>query len=152
MRGNTAALRAMLEPVVESLGFELVDVEFSGTGGHALLRLYIDSHGGVTVDDCATVSHQVSAVLDVEDPVPGQYRLEVSSPGLDRPLVKRKDFQRFTGETIKVKMSRPNLGRRNFTGTLTRMEGESIVLESGAESFSLPLDDIEKARLVPKNK
>ena len=152
MRGDTAALRTMLEPVVESLGFELVDVERSGTGGHALLRIYIDSHGGVTVDDCATVSHQVSAILDVEDPVQGQYTLEVSSPGLDRPLVKPRDFERFMGETIKVKMSRPILGRRNFTGQLTRMEDETIILESGAESFSLPLDDIEKARLVPKYK
>ena len=150
MRGDTAALRALLEPAVESLGFELVDVERSGSGGHALLRLYIDSRGGVTVDDCAEVSHQVSAILDVEDPVPGQYTLEVSSPGLDRPLVKRRDFERFLGETIKVRMSKPIDGRRNFIGQLTRMEGESVILESGADSFSLPLDGIEKARLVPR--
>jgi len=142
----------MLEPVVEALGFELVDVELAGSSGNALLRVYIDSLGGVTVDDCATVSRQVSAVLDVEDPVPGKYALEVSSPGLDRPLVKLKDFQRFTGDEIKVRMVRPILGRRNFTGRLAGIEGESIVLEVGAESFSLPLDDIEKARLVPKYK
>ena len=152
MSGDTATLRAMLEPVVESLGFDLVEVELSGQGGRAILRLYIDSHGGVTVDDCAKVSHQASAVLDVEDPVSGQYTLEVSSPGLDRPLVKRRDFERFLGETVKVRMSRPAHGRRNFTGQLTRMEGGSIILEAGAESFSLPLEDIDKARLVPRYK
>ncbi len=150
MGRDTTALRAMLEPAVELLGFELVDVGFSGTGEHALLRLYIDSDRGVTVDDCAQVSRQVSAILDVEDPVPGRYTLEVSSPGLDRPLAKRRDFERFLGETIKVKMSRPIAGRRNFTGQLTRMEGEAVILDMGDECLTLPLDGIEKARLVPK--
>ncbi|MHB8454235.1 MAG: ribosome maturation factor RimP [Acidiferrobacterales bacterium] len=150
MHGGTAKLRAILEPVVEALGFDLVDVELAGGSGNALLRVYIDSLGGVTVDDCANVSRQVSAVLDVEDPISGRYTLEVSSPGLDRPLVKREDFQRFTGEVIKVRMSRPVLGRRNFTGRLVGVEGESIVLEMDAESFGLALADIDKARLVPK--
>lgn len=152
MHDGTAKLRALLEPAVEGLGFDLVDVELVGGSGNAVLRVYIDSLGGVNVDDCATVSHQVSAVLDVEDPIPGHYTLEVSSPGLDRPLVKREDFQRFTGDVVKVRMARPILGRRNFTGRLAGLEGESIVVDIDEESFHLPIEDIEKARLVPKYK
>src|SRR4030042_5683453 len=97
MRGGAASLRVLLEPAVAALGFELVDTEFSGSGRQAVLRIYIDKPDGVTVDDCALVSRQVSAILDVEDPITGQYMLEVSSPGLDRPMVKRADFQRFGG-------------------------------------------------------
>ncbi len=152
MHEGNAKLRALLEPVIEGLGFDLVDVEMAGGGGNAVLRVYIDSLGGITVDDCATVSHQVSALLDVEDPIPGHYTLEVSSPGLDRPLVKREDFQRFAGDVVKVRMARPILGRRNFTVRLAGLEGESIVIDVDEESFQLPLKDIEKARLVPKYK
>jgi ribosome maturation factor RimP len=98
------------------------------------------------------VSHQVSAILDVEDPIPGQYMLEVSSPGLDRPLIKPEDFQRFAGEIVKIRTSQPVLGRRNFTGRLVGMQGETVILEMDKESFDLPFGDIEKARLVPQFK
>ena len=152
MRGGTANLRAMLEPAVQGLGYELVDVEFAGTGRQAVLRVYIDSPDGITVDDCATVSHQVSAILDVEDPIPDKYMLEVSSPGLDRPLVKLEDFQRFTGQAVKIRTSQPVLGRRNFTGLLVGLRGETVIVEMDKESFDLPFGDIEKARLVPQFK
>lgn len=152
MRGGAASLRVLLEPAVVALGFELVDTEFSGSGRQAVLRIYIDSPEGVTVDHCARVSRQVSAILDVEDPIPGQYMLEVSSPGLDRPMVKREDFQRFAGEIVKIRMSVAVLGRRNFTGRLVGIDGDSVILEMDKESFDLPFGDIEKARLVPQFK
>ncbi len=152
MRGGAASLRVLLEPAVQALGFELVDTEFSGSGRQAVLRIYIDSPKGVTVDDCVRVSRQVSAILDVEDPIPGQYMLEVSSPGLDRPMVKRGDFQRFAGEIVKIRMSVAVLGRRNFTGRLVGIEGDTVILEMDNESFDLPFGDIEKARLVPQFK
>jgi ribosome maturation factor RimP len=150
MRGRVAGLRAILEPGVEALGFELVDAELTGSGSHALLRVYIDSPGGISVKDCAMVSRQLSAVLDVEDPIPGHYTLEVSSPGLDRPLVQRKDFERFTGADVKVRLLQPVLGRRNFTGRLKGVEGDHIVLEMDTESYDLAFENIEKARLVPQ--
>lgn len=152
MRGGATSLRVLLEPAVQALGFELVDTEFSGSGRQAVLRIYIDTPEGVTVDDCATVSRQVSAILDVEDPIPGQYMLEVSSPGLDRPMVKREDFQRYAGEIVKIRMSTAVLGRRNFTGRLAGIEGDTVMVEMDKESFDLPFGDIEKARLVPQFK
>jgi ribosome maturation factor RimP len=152
MRGGAASLRVLLEPAIEAMGFELVDTEFSGSGRQAVLRIYIDNPKGVTVDDCAQVSRQVSAILDVEDPIPGQYMLEVSSPGLDRPLVKREDFRRFAGELVKIRMSVAVLGRRNFTGHLAGIEGDTVILEMDKESFDLPFGNIEKARLVPQFK
>jgi ribosome maturation factor RimP len=152
MRGGAAGLRALLEPAVHALGYELVDAEFSGSGNHAILRVFIDSPRGVTVDDCAAVSYQVSAILDVEDPIPGHYTLEVSSPGLDRPLVKREDYQRFAGAMVKIRTSQPVLGRRNFTGRLAGIEGDTVVVEMDKESFDLPFGNIEKARLVPQFK
>jgi ribosome maturation factor RimP len=149
MRSN-AQLRAMLQPRVEALGFELVDAELVGSGKQTTLRVYIDSAGGIDVEDCALVSRQLSAVLDVEDPIPGQYTLEVSSPGLDRPLVRREDFERFMGALIKVRMLQPVLGRKNFTGRLVGIEGDHVVVDVDKESYDLPFEAIEKARLVPE--
>ena len=143
-------LRTLIEPAVQALKYELVDVELSGGGAQAVLRIYIDSPDGINVDDCAKVSRQVSALLDVEDPIPGHYMLEVSSPGLDRPLVTRADFVRFTGALIKAKVTQPILGRRNFTGRLVEVDGDRIVVEVDNESYDLTLSNIEKARLVPE--
>lgn len=150
MRSSRAALRAMFEPAVQALGFELVDAELSSGSGQNVLRVYIDHPRGISVDDCAKVSHQLSAILDVEDPITGQYQLEVSSPGLDRPLVRREDFERFMGETIKVKTHDLIMGRRNFTGRLAAVEGDHVVVDVDNESYDLPLAAIERARLVPK--
>jgi ribosome maturation factor RimP len=150
MRVTVAGLHKMFEPGIRALGFELVDVEYAADGGRNVLRVYIDRPAGITVDDCAKVSRQVSAVLDVEDPIPEQYLLEVSSPGLDRPLVKREDFERFAGQQVKVRMREAVSGRRNFKGTLEGVEGDAIVVHVDQKRFSLPLARIERARLVPQ--
>ena len=141
-------LRKLLASGVELLGFELVDAELAG-GHHVVLRVYIDNPNGVSIDDCADVSRQLSAILDVEDPFSGSYSLEVSSPGFDRPLVKPADFERFAGEVIKVKLRQPIEGRRNFKGRLLGLTGEDVVLLVDDQQISLALDGIERARLVP---
>ncbi len=140
-------LRTLVEPAVGRLGFELVDIEF--ISGQKTLRVYIDGPNGIHVDDCARVSRQISALFDVEDPIPGQYTLEVSSPGLDRPLARREDFTRFTGFQVKIKTLTPIDGRRNFQGRLGGLSGECIVLETEETRYDLALANIEKARLVP---
>ena len=150
MQTTRADLRKLLEPGVSAMGFELVDVEMAGSHHSPTLRVYIDSPRGVNVDDCAKVSRQLSALLDVEDPLPGQYTLEVSSPGLDRPLVKPEDFRRFIGETIKVKLQQPVLGRRNFSGRLVDVAADHVVVEVDKEIFNLAFNDMERARLVPR--
>ncbi len=143
-------IQALLEPSIERLGYELTDLEVRLSGSGGLLRLTIDSPDGVDLDDCEKVSHAVSALLDVEDPVPGNYNLEVSSPGMDRKLTKSQHFQRFAGETLKVTMRFPIEGRRRFRGTLVSSDDENIVVEVDGESHSLPLSMIDTARLVPE--
>jgi len=142
-------LQKLIEPAIERLGYELTDLEVRLSGQGGLLRLTIDKPDGIDLDDCEKVSHAVSALLDVEDPVPGNYNLEVSSPGLDRKLTKVEHFQRFEGETLKVTMRFPIEGRRRFRGTLVSSDDESIVVEVDGESHSLPLTMIDTARLVP---
>ena len=151
-----ADLRRLLEPGVNALGFELVDVELAGQGRHATLRVYIDNPQGVDVEDCADVSRQLSALLDVEDPLPGGYTLEVSSPGLDRPLVTPAHYRRFAGETVKLLLARPlDGGRRKLKGRLLEATDDHVVIEAEGvggvpERFRLAYADIERARLVPK--
>jgi len=142
-------LAKLLEPTVERLGYELVDLEARLGGKGGLVRVFIDKPGGIDLDDCETVSRAVSALLDVEDPVPDNYNLEVSSPGLDRKLTKVEHFQRFEGETVKVQMRIPIAGRRRFRGTLVSSDDENIVVDVDGESHSLPLKTIDTARLVP---
>jgi len=149
MSSVASALRMRLASGVKALGFELVEAELSGGRHHRTLRVYIDGPEGVTVDDCAAVSRQLSAILDVEDPITGSYTLEVSSPGLDRPLVTPADFRRFQGAMIKVRLLNALDGRRNFTGRLLETTHESVVMEVDQERFNLPLGAIERARLVP---
>ena len=114
MRRNMNQMWDLLEPVVTGMGYELVEIEYNPSTRHGILRLYIDHEDGIQLDDCTDVSHQVSALLDVEDLVQGHYNLEVSSPGLDRPLTSIKDYQRFTGEMVKIKTAMAITGRRNF--------------------------------------
>jgi ribosome maturation factor RimP len=139
----------LLEPTIERLGYELTDLELKLGGRDGLVRIFIDKDGGIEIDDCEAVSRQVSAILDVEDPLPGHYTLEVSSPGLDRTLTKPAHFQRFMGEDVRVKLRFPLDGRRNFKGALKSADEEHIEVEVDGESHSLPLATIESARLVP---
>ena len=148
MRRETA-LEALLEPAVSRLGYELVGVEYHG-GRRALLRLYIDREGGVSVEDCQRVSRQVSGLLDVEDPIPGPYTLEVSSPGLDRPLFRAADFQRFVGREVRIRTDVPLEGRRNFRGVLRGLRGDEVLVEVDGAELALPVERIEQARLVPE--
>jgi ribosome maturation factor RimP len=151
MRSVPAALWNLVESGVKALGFELVEVDLQGGRQHQTLRVYIDGPHGITVDNCADVSRQLSAIFDVEDPIPGSYTLEVSSPGLDRPLTSAADFQRFLGETIKVRLQRAlATGRKNFTGRLLEVLEDHVVVEVDNERFDLPFADIERARLVPR--
>lgn len=142
-------LAKLLEPTVERLGYELADLEVRLGGKGGLIRVFIDKPDGIDLDDCEKVSLAVSALLDVEDPVPGNYNLEVSSPGLDRKLTKVEHFQRFEGEIVKVQMRFPIEGRRRFRGTLVSSDDENIVVDVDGESHSLPLKTIDTARLVP---
>jgi ribosome maturation factor RimP len=139
----------LLEAPIGALGYELVELEFHPQGRGGLLRVYIDRDTGVTVDDCEIVSRQVSAVLDVEDPIPGHYTLEVSSPGLDRPLRTPKDFARFAGEQARIDMELPIEGRRRFAGTLKGCEAGEVTIEVDGALHKLPVGGISKARLVP---
>jgi ribosome maturation factor RimP len=143
-------LLRLLEAPVEALGYAVVELEFHPQGRGGLLRIFIDREGGVTVDDCEKVSRQVSAVLDVEDPIPGAYTLEVSSPGLDRPLRKEADFTRFAGEKAKLELLLPRDGRKRYTGTLKGCEAGEVLMEVDGVVHRLPLGDIAKARLVPE--
>jgi ribosome maturation factor RimP len=142
-------LATLLEPTVERLGYELADLEVRLSGKGGLVRVFIDKPEGIGLADCEKVSQAVSALLDVEDPVPGNYELEVSSPGLDRKLTKVEHFQRFMGEIVKVKTRFPVEGRRRFRGKLMSADEDNIVVEVDGESHSLALTTIDTARLVP---
>jgi ribosome maturation factor RimP len=149
------ALMRLLESPVEALGYELVDIEFAREGRGGVLRIFIDRRAGdptssVTVEDCARVSHAVSQVLEIEDPIKGHYTLEVSSPGFDRILRKREHFERFVGERIFAELKLAVEGRRRFVGLLKSIAGESIVVEVDGIEHSLPLERIQKARLRPE--
>jgi ribosome maturation factor RimP len=148
------ALMRLLEPPIEALGFELVDLELAQAGRGGVLRIFIDRANerdtGVTVDDCAAVSHAVSEMLEVEDPIKGNYTLEVSSPGFDRILRKRAHFERFVGERIFAELKLPLEGRRRFVGTLKSIGNDSILVEVDGQPYELPLERIQKARLRPE--
>ena len=141
-----AGIENLIEQVVSGLGYELVDIEFSPRG--RLLRVFLDIERGITVDDCATVSNQLQRVFEVENV--DYDRLEISSPGLDRPLKKLADFERFVGENAQLRLSLPVGNQRNFVGVLGGVRDGDVVLETEKGEQLLPFQDIEKARLVPK--
>ena len=148
-------LQSLAEPVVTGQGYELVDVEFTNELGSRILRVYIDnprpnqSGGGVGLDDCAQVSRELSAVLDVDDAIQGHYSLEVSSPGLNRPLKKESDFARFVGKKAKIRTRHPiGESRRNFSGTLVEVAGGKVKIDVGDQVCEVPVDAVEKANLV----
>lgn len=142
-------LGELLGPVVAGLGYELWEIEYAPRAGGGLLRLYIDSPDGISLDDCEKVSRAVSAVLDEADPIPNEYTLEVSSPGLDRVLRTRAHFERFAGSRVKVEMIQQINGRKRFQGRLQKVAQSEITLAMDGGEVSLPIDDIHRARLVP---
>lgn len=140
----------MLRPAVEGVGKELLGIEYISAGNNSVLRLFIDHENGINVDDCAEVSRQVGAILDVEDPIGPEYNLEVSSPGLDRPLFDLEQFQAVIGETITVKLSMPSNGRRKFKGKLEAINDETLIVVVDGLDYELVFSNIDKANLVPK--
>ena len=140
----------MLDPTVEALGFELWGLEYLSQGRHTLLRLYIDGENGVSVDDCALVSRQVGSVLDVENPISGDYTLEVSSPGMDRLLFKLEQFPGYVGEIVELRLRTPFEGRRKYRGILKGIEGEDVVVQVDEHEYLLPHSAIDKARIQPR--
>src|SRR5690606_18140489 len=137
----------LLEPAVAAMGCELLGIEYRGNPKNALLRLYIDKPGGVDLDDCRRVSHQVSGVLDVDDPISTRYTLEVSSPGLDRPIFKAADYDRFAGEKVRLRLQPPLDGRRRLAGVLRGLRGDQVVIEENGVEINVPLSQIDKANL-----
>jgi len=151
MRLSEGTLTNIARSVVEPMGYELVGVKFFQRGQRgAVLRVYIDHEKGITLDDCGAVSHQLSGVLDVEDPVPGHYDLEVSSPGLDRPLFDLAHYERFRGHKASLRLGAKLDGRRNYAGEIAGVRGDDVLLKIDGETRSFPLTLIESAHLVPE--
>lgn len=150
MSKAVAVVTQLVEPVCAALGYDLVDVQYLKEGASFVLRLVIDKPGGITIDDCELVSRRVDPVLDEADPIAGSYHLQVSSPGLDRPLKCEADFRRFVGSRVKVRAYAPIGGRRNFTGLLAGWRDGWVVLEENGEGICIPFAQIAKATLVPQ--
>lgn len=146
--GLRERLCALLEPLLGRLGYELIELEYAPGTARALLRLYIDREGGVGLDDCERVSREVSSLLEVEDPIPSAYTLEVSSPGFDRLLRKPAHFGRFLGSRVFVELKEPRAGRRRYTGTLLTVDEGGIALEVDRERVAMTFAEIGKARLA----
>jgi ribosome maturation factor RimP len=142
-------LLELIEPVVEGLGYECVGVEYNSHPKHGFLRIYIDAEQGVGMEDCTKVSHQVSGVLDVEDPIAGEYNLEVSSPGMDRPLFKLTQFEQFIGHTVQVNLFKPVGGRRKITGLIEKVEDSNVYLQQDGQVYKVPFQAMSKAQLEP---
>ena len=142
-------LEKLLKPGVEALGYELCDLELRVAAKNGLVRLFIDAEQGIGLEDCEAVSNQVSAILDVEDPIPGEYSLEVSSPGLDRRIKTREHFERFAGQMAKIELYRAADSRRRFKGELKGIsDADEVRIEVDGKDYDLPLTNIEMARLV----
>ncbi len=150
MTGLERQLTEMLEAPVVASGYELVGLEFIRAGEYSTLRIYIDSENGINVDDCAEVSHQVSAVLDVEDPISVVYNLEVSSPGLERPLFKPAHYEQFLDHEVSLVLKMGVGNRRKWKGIIRKVDGETITIEADKEEHEFVLSNISKANLIPK--
>ncbi len=147
----SATVTELVESVVASLGYELVGVEYIPQGKNSILRIFIDGEEGIVLEDCERVSRQLSSVLDVEDPIKGQYLLEVSSPGMDRPLFSLADYQRFCGQQARLRLHDMQDGRRKMKGTIESVVDEVITLSlDDGEQIMVRFDNIDKANLVPE--
>lgn len=147
---DAVKIEEMIGPSLEAMGYSIVRVAFTGGRSRPTLQIMAErnDNAGMTVEDCETISHTVSALLDVADPIETAYQLEISSPGIDRPLTRRGDYERFAGFEAKIDMQRPIDGRRRFRGKLMGLEGDDAKLQVGADLLRLPLDAIERAKLV----
>lgn len=156
LKGETTMKQApdhlveLIEPIVEGLGYECVGIEYNPHPQHGMLRIYIDSENGILVEDCTKVSHQLSGMLDVEDPIQGEYQLEISSPGADRPFFKLSQFERFTGSAVMINLFKPVDKRRKIIGLIQAVEGDEVVLLEGEQTINVPFQAMSKARLVPE--
>ena len=149
MSNNLAAIAELIRPTVEALGVELWGIDQIGQGRSSVLRVYIDKgEDGITIDDCERVSRQISGILDVEEPIAGEYTLEVSSPGMDRPLFELAHFARFVGSVANVRLRAPLEGRRKFKGVIQRAEADSLCLMVDEKEVSFPFSSVDKANLV----
>ena len=148
LQTKTGKIDDLLRPTAEALGFDLVQIKFSG-GGRAILQILAERHGGgMNVDDCARLNRELSVILDVEDPVDGGYSLEVSSPGLDRPLVKIEDYDRFKGKEAKIELCEPVAGRRRWIGHLMGINNGNVQINASGEEVLIPFEEITKAKLI----
>lgn len=142
-------LVGLIEPIVEGLGYECVGVEYNPHPRNGLLRIYIDTENGVVLEDCSKVSHQVSGMLDVEDPISDNYELQVSSPGTDRPFFKLSQFERYVGSTVLINLFKPINKQRKIIGQIEKVEGDVVFLQQADQSLEIPFQAMSKARLVP---
>jgi len=150
MASKQEQLHALISPIVDSLGCELWGLEYLTQGKYTTLRLYIDGPEGVSLEDCEKVSRQVSSVMDVEDPIDGEYTLEVSSPGMDRPLYTAAQYARYVGEQINVRLRIARDGRRKFKGTILSVDGDEVRIAVDNKEYVLAVDAIDKANIVPR--
>lgn len=150
MAGKQSQLEMIIEPIVTSLEYSLWGIDFVSRGRESLLRIYIDSEKGISLDDCVKVSRQVSAVLDVEDPIADEYTLEVSSPGVDRPLFKLEQYKMMAGSMANIRLRMPFEGRRRFKGVIKGIEDQDVILVADGHEFLLPVEVIEKAQIIPQ--
>ena len=150
MSAKLKQLEEILRPVVEGLGYELWGIEFRSRGHDSVLRIFIDdAENGITIEDCEKVSRQVGGVMDVEDPIQSEYTLEVSSPGMDRPLFRLEHYREFVGHTVKLRLRMAFEGRRKFQGMIKGVEGDEVVIVVDDHEYLLPFDSIEKASIIP---
>jgi len=148
VKNSVTLIAELIEPTVIALGLELWGIELIQQGKFSLLRIYIEREEGVAIEDCEKVSRQVSAILDVEDPIAGEYTLEVSSPGADRPLFTVEQYEQFIDSEVNLRLRSPLQGRRKFKGTLVKVTGDNIFLVVDGTEFDLVHSDIEKANIV----
>lgn len=140
----------MLTVPVEALGFQLWGIEYVQAGNHSVLRVFIDGENGINIEDCANVSRQVSAVLDVEDPISTEYTLEVSSPGVDRPLFTAEQYVSYIGEDVKLQLTMPVAGSRNLKGAITQVDGQMLSVKVNGKELVVALDNIRKGNIIAK--
>ncbi len=146
---NITRLNQIIQPAVAASGYEFVGVEYKSAGKHSILCVYIDHKKGINVDDCAKSSHQISAILDVEDPIAGEYTLQVSSPGVERPLFTSDQFQQFIGQMVQIKLHSSVSGRRNIKGEIKAVEGNDIHIESDGELIIFDIGQLHRANIIP---